>query len=157
VKNREDVAMAIVRWDPFREMADVRDRFAWLFSDYDGASPGNAVAGGTWLPAVDIYANDNHEYLITAELPDVNRDDIDVTVENNTLTLRGEKKMNEGVRNERFHRVERTYGTFRRSFTLPNTVDAAKVRAEFKDGVLTLRLPLREETKPTQIPIQVSG
>jgi HSP20 family protein len=149
--------MAIVRWDPFREMADIRDRYTWLFSDDDGASPGNAVTGGTWLLPVDIYGSDEREILISAELPDVMRDDIEVTVENNTLTLRGEKKMDQGIRSDRVHRAERSYGTFKRSFTLPNAVDTVKVRAEFRDGVLTLRLPLREETTPKQIPIRVSA
>ena len=149
--------MAILRCDPFREMADARDRLNWLFGEDDVASPGNAVTSGSWLPPVDIYATDQHEFLITAELPDVQLEDFEVTVENTTLTLRGEKKMDDGIGDERFHRVERRYGTFRRSFTLPTTVDSSKVRAEYKDGVLTLRLPLREETKPRQIQIQLSA
>ena len=149
--------MAIVRWTPFGETADVRNRLNWWLGGDDGPFASGVVGDSTWLPPADIRTGDNHEFLITVELPDVRREDIDLTVEDHTLTLRGEKKIDPEIRHERFHRVERSYGTFRRSFTLPNTVDAAKVRAEYRDGVLTLRLPLREETKPRQVAIETSA
>jgi HSP20 family protein len=106
---------------------------------------------------VDIYETDAHDVIIKAELPDMTREDIEVTVENDTLTLKGERKMPEGIKDEQFRRVERTYGAFTRSFTLPNTVDAAKVSAEYKHGVLTVKLPFREEAKPRTINVEVAA
>jgi HSP20 family protein len=112
---------------------------------------------GSWVPAVDIYETDNHDMVIKAELPDMTREDIEVTVENNTLTLRGERKLPGNVKEEQFRRVERHYGMFNRSFTLPTTVDASKVSAEYKHGVLTVRLPFREEAKPRTINVEVAA
>ena len=125
--------MAIVRWDPFREF------------------------GGAWMPPVDIYSTGAHELVIKAEIPGMNKDEIDITVENFTLTIRGEKKTEQAVKDDQFHRVERSYGTFTRSFALPHTVDAGKVEAEYKDGVLTIKLPQREEAKPKQIRVNVAA
>jgi HSP20 family protein len=105
---------------------------------------------------VDIYETGNHELVLKAELPDVPREDITLRVENNTLTISGERKMDGEIKEEQYHRVERTYGTFSRSFTLPPTVDTGAIGAEYKNGVLTVRLPLREEAKPKQIQVQVS-
>lgn len=150
--------MAIVRWDPFREFATMQDRFNHLFKEfYSRVGSDDVMTRGTWVPPVDIYSDGNHQLIIKAELPDMKRDDIEVTVENNTLTLRGEKKWDREIKEEQFHRMERSYGTFTRSFTLPNTVDSGNVRAEYKDGVLTVRLPFREEAKPKQIPVQVAA
>jgi HSP20 family protein len=112
---------------------------------------------GSWVPPVDIYENGNHELIIKAELPAMTREDIDVTIENNTLTLHGEKKFEPDVKEEQFHRVERSYGAFTRSFGLPPTVDVAKVSADYKDGVLTVKLPFREEAKPKQIKVGVAA
>ena len=106
---------------------------------------------------MDIYETDAHDVIIKAELPDMTREDIEVTVENNTLTLRGERKMPADVKEEQFRRVERAYGAFTRSFTLPNTVDASKVSAEYKNGVLTVKLPFREEAKPRTINVEVAA
>jgi HSP20 family protein len=132
--------MTIVRWDPFRDFG------------FAGAS--------TWMPPVDIYQTGEHELVLKAELPDMSREDIDITVENFVLTIKGEKKFGagvEGVKEEQFHHVERRYGTFSRSFSLPQTVDAGRVSAEYKNGVLTVRLPLREEAKPRQIKVDVAA
>jgi HSP20 family protein len=104
---------------------------------------------------VDIFENDKHEIVLRAELPGLKREEIDIRVENNTLTLRGERKRDAEVKQESYHRVERSYGSFSRSFSLPNTVSADKVSATFTDGVLTITLPLREEAKPRQIQVQV--
>ena len=109
------------------------------------------------MPPVDIYSTGEHELVIKAELPGMNRDAIDITVENFTLTIRGEKKTEHEIKDEQFHRVERSYGTFTRSFALPHTVDSNKVQAEYKDGVLTVKLPLREEAKPKQIKVNVAA
>jgi HSP20 family protein len=129
--------MTIVRWDPFRDF-------------------GFAQAS-TWMPPVDIFQTGEHELVLKAEVPDMSREDIDVTVENFVLTIKGEKKLADEVKEEQFHHVERRYGTFSRSFSLPHTVDAAKVSAEYRNGLLTVRLPLREEAKPRQIKVDVAA
>jgi len=129
--------MAIVRWDPFRDFG--------------------FVAANSWVPPVDIYQNGDHELVLKAELPDMTREDINITVENGTLTVSGEKKLSSEVKEEQFHHVERRYGTFSRAFSLPQTVDPAKVSAEYKNGVLTVRLPLREESKPRSIKVDVAA
>jgi HSP20 family protein len=146
--------MTLVRWsDPFREFAQLQDRINRVFTD-GGAG---LLTSGTWVPPVDVYQNGDHELVLKAELPDMTREDIDITVDNGTLTIRGEKKFSNEVKEESYRRIERRYGTFSRSFSLPQTVDAAKVGAEYKDGVLTVRLPLREEAKPRQIKVDVAA
>ena len=127
--------MTLVRWDPFREFAQFQDQL------------------NAWVPPVDIYQNGDNELVLKADLPDMVREDIDVTVENGTLTIKGEKKFAGEPKEEQFHRIERRYGAFSRSFSLPQTVDAAKVSAEYKNGVLTVRLPVREEAKPRSIKV----
>jgi HSP20 family protein len=149
--------MAIVRWDPFRELNAVQERMNRLFGDAYRAADDDVMRRGAWMPPVDIYDSGNHELVIKAELPDMTKDDIEITVESNTLTLRGEKKMDSTIKDECCHRIERTYGTFSRSFSLPTTVDTAKVAADYKNGVLTIKLPVREEAKPKQIQVQVQG
>lgn len=150
--------MAIVRWDPFREFATIQGHLNRVLGAEDGHTSADDVMNrGAWLPPVDIYSNGNHDLMIKAEIPDMKKDDIDVTVENNTLTIRGEKKMEENMTEEQFHRVERSYGTFARSFTLPNTVDPNKVQADYKNGVLTITLPFREEAKPKQIKVNIAA
>jgi HSP20 family protein len=141
--------MALVRWDPIRELAAMEvDRLNNMFSNFygEGFSRG-------WVPPVDIYETEQHELVIKAELPDVKREDIGVTFENNVLTLKGERKAEQQISRDRFQRVERFQGTFSRSFTLPATVDAGKISATYKDGVLTVRLPQREEAQPKQITV----
>jgi HSP20 family protein len=112
---------------------------------------------GNWIPPVDIYETEAHDVVVKAELPDMPREDIEVKVENNTLILRGTKKLPEGVKDEHVRRIERSYGAFHRAFTLPNTVDATKVSAEYKNGVLTVKLPYREEAKPRTINVEVAA
>jgi HSP20 family protein len=153
--------MTLVRWnDPFREFAQLQERINRAFSDAYGRSD-NADEGlmntGTWVPPVDIYQNGDHEVVLKAELPDMTREAIDITVENGTLTIKGEKRFSNEVKEESFHRIERRYGRFSRSFTLPPTVDAGKVSADYRDGVLTVRLPLRDEAKPRQIKVDVAA
>ena len=108
----------------------------------------------TWSPTCDIYETDN-EIVVKAELPEVKKEDVNVSVENNILTLRGERKFSEETKKENYHRLERSYGEFSRSFTLPNFVDAGKINAEFKDGMLRVTMPKREEAKPKQIEVKV--
>ena len=148
--------MALTRYEPFREFSSLQDRINWLFGD-GYSRDDEAVVGGTLVPPMDVLENDNHDLVITAELPDMKREDIHVTVDTNTLTLRGEKKATQEVTENNYRRVERSYGTFSRSFSLPNTVDASKVSADYKNGVLTVKLPFREEAKPRSIDVQVNA
>ena len=150
--------MTLVRWsDPFREFAQLQDRINRVFSSTYGQSDDGLMTSGTWAPPVDIYQTGDHEVVLKAELPDMTREDIDITVDNGTLTIRGEKKFSNEVKEESFHRIERRYGAFSRSFSLPQTVDTSKVGADYKNGVLTVRLPLREEAKPRQIKVDVAA
>ena len=150
--------MTILRWDPLREVAQLQDRLNRVIGDTYGRSHDDGfMTTGEWVPPVDIYQNGDHELVLEAELPDMSREDIEVSVDKGTLTIKGEKKVTGEVKEEQFHRVERRYGTFSRSFSLPPTVDAAKIGAEYKNGVLTVRLPLREEAKPRQIKVDVAA
>ena len=143
--------MAIVRWEPARELATMEiERLNRMFTDFYGEAFSRA-----WVPAVDIYETDAHEVVVKAELPDMKREDINLTFENGVLTLKGERKVQQEVKKESYQRIERRHGVFSRSFTLPNTVDAGKISASYKDGVLTIRLPQREEAKPKQIAVNV--
>src|SRR6185295_1987036 len=148
--------MTIVRWDQMRDVAAQQERMSRMFEGFDGRAQED-VTRGAWVPAVDIYSNGQHELVLKAELPDMKEDEIDLTVENNTLTIRGEKKLDTDVAEGQFHRIERSYGSFVRTFALPPTVDAGQVSAEYKAGVLTVRLPLREEAKPKQIKVQIAA
>jgi len=141
--------MALVRWDPTRELAGMEiDRLNRMFSEFY-----NEAFTRAWVPAVDIYEGQDHEVVIKAELPDMKRDDISVTFENNVLTLKGERTFDKESTREKYQRLERSYGSFSRSFTLPASVDASRISAAYKDGVLTIRLPQREEAKPKQIEV----
>ncbi len=143
--------MALVRWNPIGSLAGMEiDRLNQMFADLQSEAFNQA-----WVPAVDIYETDSHEVVIKAELPDVKREDIGVTFENNVLTLTGERKQEQSTKREQFQRIERRFGTFSRSFTLPTSVDAGQIAASYKDGVLTIRLPRREEAKPKQIAVNV--
>lgn len=147
--------MAIVKVDPFREISAMQDRMARLFGDVYLRDEDTAFRGA-WAPAVDIFETEHHDLVIKAEVPGMTREDIEVTVENSTLVLKGTKKFDADVKEENYRRIERTYGTFNRSFTLPNTVDATKVSAEYKNGVLTVKLPFREEARPRTINVDVA-
>jgi HSP20 family protein len=149
--------MAVIRWTPLQDLAAVQDRMNRLFNEFHNRHDDDVMTRGAWVPPVDIFENGNKELVIKAELPAMTREEIDVTVENQTLTIRGEKKFNQEIKDEQYHRVERTYGSFSRSFSLPSTVDVTKVSADYKDGVLTVTLPLREEAKPKQIKVEVAA
>jgi HSP20 family protein len=148
--------MNIVRFDPFREVAVLQDRMSRVFGDLSRRFDDDMTARGAWVPPVDIYENDQHELVLKAELPDLKREDIDIRVESNALTLSGQKKAEQEVNEDRYHRIERTYGHFSRTFSLPNTVDTGKIAAEYKNGVLTVRLPQREDARPKQIQVQIN-
>ena len=147
--------MTLVRWDPFRELNVIQDRMNRILGDYYRGADDDVMRRGAWVPPVDIYDTGNHELVIKAELPDVNKEDIEITVENGSLTLKGEKRMDADIKDEQCRRIERAYGSFSRSFSLPPTVDASKVSADYKNGVLTIKLPVREEAKPKQVQVQV--
>ena len=129
--------MTIARWDPFRDFG--------------------FTTGATWVPPVDVFQTGEHELVLKAELPDMSREDIDVSVENFVLTIKGEKKLAAEVKEDQYQHIERRYGAFSRSFSLPRTVDSSKVAADYRSGVLTIRLPLREEAKPRQIKVDVAA
>jgi HSP20 family protein len=152
--------MTIVRWEPFRDLVSIQDRMNRIFDEaFRGVPRPGAeedwALGGTWAPAVDIYEHEGN-LVLKAELPGIDLKDVDVRVENNVLTLKGERRFENEVKREQYHRVERAYGQFSRSFTLPNVVDTEKIKAEFRDGVLRVTLPKREEAKPKQISISVT-
>lgn len=151
--------MTIVRWEPFRDLMGLQDRMNRLFDEsFRGIQRGGEddwSLGGSWAPLVDIYEHEGN-IVLKAELPGLQPKDVDVRVENNLLTLRGQRQFSDEVKREHYHRVERAYGSFSRSFTLPSVVDTDKIRAEFKDGVLRLTLPKREEAKPKQIAIDIT-
>jgi len=151
--------MSIVRWEPFRDLLTAQDRFNRIFNDTLGSAfqgQGDEDLGTrAWAPAVDIYETD-HDLVMQAELPGIDPKDVEVRVEDSTLYLKGERKFENEVKEGSFHRTERSYGTFTRSFSLPGSVDAEKVHAEYKNGVLTLTLPKREEAKPKLIKINFS-
>ena len=150
--------MAIVRWlDPFRDLTGIQDRMNQIFEDALSRSRGRdeGMRTGMWTPAVDIYER-NDFVVVKAELPGVEKDQISVEVKDGILTLRGERKLERDVKEESYHRIERAYGSFLRSFSLPVSVDQDKVKAKFKDGVLEVELPKKEKAKPKQIKVDVT-
>jgi HSP20 family protein len=149
---------ALTRWDPFKEMEDAQNRLARFF----GLSPARLTNGEKeamtvteWSPAVEI-TEDDKEWLVKADLPEVKKEDVKVTVENGVLTITGERKLEKEEKNKKYHRIERSYGNFLRSFTLPDAADASKLSAEFKDGVLKVHLPKGEKAKPKAVEVKVA-
>lgn len=146
---------SITRWDPFRGLSTLQDEVNRLFdSTFKGNSSSSTLTA--WAPAVDIYETEN-ELVVKADLPDISEKDIDVRVENNMLTIRGERKFDQTVKEDNFLRVERAYGAFSRSFSLPNTVNTEGIQATYKNGVLQVELPKRAESKPKQVKVNVSN
>jgi HSP20 family protein len=149
-------------WNPFKEMEEMTNRMGSLFDRYFGLMPlrGNGdreelLTPTEWFPPVDI-TEDKSEYVIKAELPEVKKDELHVDVENGVLTMKGERKFEKEEKGKKYHRVERSYGTFVRSFTLPEDADSSKVNAEFKEGVLHVRIAKTEQAKPKAIEVKVS-
>jgi HSP20 family protein len=147
----------VTRWDPFKEMDELNRRLGSLFSlSQPRAGNGKeAMTVAEWSPLVDI-TEDAREYLIKAELPEVRKEDVKVTVEDGVLSITGERKFEKEEKDKRYHRIERAYGSFTRSFTVPEDADDSKVSAEFKDGVLTVRLSKNEKARPKSIDVKVS-
>ena len=150
--------MAVVRWDPFRELEEMSERLNRMVARPAGSPPvGSAKEVMTvayWTPTVDISESET-EYAIKAELPEVKKEDVKVTVEDGVLTIQGDRKQEKEEKGKKYHRIERSYGRFVRSFTLPDTVDESKVKAEYTDGVLHLHLPKSEKAKPKQIDVKI--
>jgi len=146
--------LTLNRWEPFRGATTLQDQVNRLFDTVlDRSGEGSNLT--TWAPAVDIYETE-HELVVKADLPDVDPKDLDIRVENNILTLRGERKFEKKVDEDNYLRVERTYGSFSRSFSLASTVNAEAIKADYQNGVLTLTVPKREEAKPKQIKVNVA-
>ncbi len=146
--------MAIVRWDPFREVASLQNRVNALFRDFGEGD--SAVAAASFVPAVDIY-EDEKNVSLQLEVPGVDQKDLDVSVENNVLTVKGERKLDKEEKEENFHRIERRYGSFYRSFTLPSTVDTENIDARYEAGILKLELKKKPEAQPRQIKVHVAA
>jgi HSP20 family protein len=145
--------MTITRWNPIHDLAAVEvERLNRMFNQVFGGEP---LASGAWTPAVDIFEAPNHDLIVKAEVPAMKKEDIKVTVEQNVLTIEGERKLDSDVARDQYHRLERGFGAFRRSFTLPATLDGSRVSASYTDGVLTVTLPQKAEAQPRQI--QVNG
>ena len=145
---------SITRFEPFRGVSSLQDQINRLFTEAFDRSEGGSLT--PWAPAVDIYETE-HELVVKADLPDVKPEELDIRVEKNILTIRGERKFEKKVDENNYLRVERSYGSFSRSFSLANTVNTEAIKAEYKDGVLTLSIPKREEAKPKQIKVQVGA
>ncbi len=158
--------MTLIRWNPIREItawhpvSDLSGEFVNMQREIDrifdrfsgGISDDNDVS--TWLPVVDVVENKD-DYIVKVELPGVNKDDVKITVNNGVLTIRGEKKQEQESKDKNYHRIERSYGVFQRSFTLPSSVKSDKIDASHNDGVLTITLPKAEESKPKEIEVKV--
>jgi HSP20 family protein len=146
---------SITRWEPFRNLASLQEQVNRLFEGNFSHDRDQSTLTA-WSPSVDVYETEN-ELVIKADLPEVVEKDIDVRVENNMLTIRGERKLEQKVKEENYLRMERSYGFFTRSFSLPNTVNTEQIQAHYSDGVLTVTLPKRAESKPKQVKINVSN
>jgi HSP20 family protein len=145
--------MQLTKWDPFREMEEMFERFSRpLGWRHRGGQ--ELMTGGDWVPRVDIAETDK-EFIIKADLPEIKKEEVSVTVDKGVLTLRGERKQEKEEKDKKFHRIERLYGSFTRSFTLPANVDETKVDAAFKDGILQLTIPKTKETKPKEIEVKI--
>jgi HSP20 family protein len=155
--------MTLIRWDPFRELVTLQDRMNRLFQD-TWANPGSAslrgseesLTSGAFIPPVDVY-EDDHAIVLKMEVPGIDQKDIDIRLENSVLSVHGERKFEKEEKEENFQRIERRYGSFTRSFTLPNTVDMENVQADYENGVLKVKLTKRAEAKPKQIKVNIGS
>ncbi len=147
--------MSLVHWNPFRELSAFDTPYNRVFCHVIPVTD-EVPRESSWVPAVDVYETDDHALVVSAELPGIESKDVSVALENGVLTITGERKVDTEVDRERWYRSERAYGTFRRSFTLPRTVDVGAVTAEHKNGTLRVRLPLKEEAKPHRITVNAA-
>jgi HSP20 family protein len=152
-----DMINTLTRWEPVRELEELQDRFSNLLGRplLRRTNGKEGITLADWSPLADI-TEDDHEYLITAELPDVRKEDVKISVENGMLTISGERRFEKEEKRKKHHRIERSYGTFFRSFTLPSDANADKIKAKFKNGLLMVHLPKNEKVKPKQIEVQVA-
>jgi len=145
--------MAIIRWDPFRDLVSIRDKMNRLFEDaVTQRGEEKELVASSWAPAVDIY-EDESQLVLTAEVPGLNDKDVEIKIEDNVLSIQGERKLEKETREENYHRIERAYGAFYRSFTLPNYIDQDKIKAEHENGVLKITMPKKAELKPRKVRI----
>ena len=153
--------MSLIRWNPTRDLAtfpsdifNMQREMNKMFDSFSRGVDEPTLPNGNWMPAVDVAEEDN-KYVVKIELPGVNKDDVKITLESSILTIRGEKKAEKETKEKNYHRMERSYGSFLRSFNLPTTVKNDKIDAEYRDGILTITLPKVEEAKPKQIEVKV--
>jgi len=145
--------VAIIRWDPFRDLVTLRERMNRLFEDMAASrSEGKDLMTSTWVPSVDIFETES-DVVLAAEVPGIDEKDIEIKVEDNTLTIKGERKFEKETKEENYHRIERSYGSFFRSFALPSYVDHEKIEAQFENGVLKVHMPKKAEVKPRKVRI----
>ena len=145
--------MAIIRWDPFRDVVTLRERMNRMFEDvFSGRKDDKELTPTSWAPAVDIYETEN-ELVLSAEIPGLSEKEVEIKVEDNTLTLKGERRFEKETKEENYHRIERSYGSFYRAFTLPNSIDPDKIQAEHENGVLRVSMPKRHELNPRTVKI----
>ncbi|KPK35097.1 MAG: heat-shock protein [Nitrospira bacterium SG8_35_1] len=145
--------MQLTKWDPFREMEDVFDRYSKTLS-WPRFGRQEVMTRGDWIPRVDITETDK-EFIIKADLPEVKKEEVKISVDNGVLSIQGERKQEKEEKNKKFHRVERFYGNFTRSFTIPENVDETNVEASFKDGTLTIQLPKTTKSKPKAVNVEI--
>jgi HSP20 family protein len=148
--------MAITRWYPFRDSVVLQNRLHSLFQEHDRSENGEPVSASSFVPPVDIY-EDEHKIVLKLEVPGMKEEDLDIQLENTTLTVRGERKFEKEEKEENFHRIERRYGSFYRAFTIPNTVNPDSVKADYDAGVLSIQLDKRAEARPKQIKVQAGS
>ena len=146
--------MAIARWDPFRDVLALQNRMNSIFQEYNRQQADGDVATAAFVPPVDIY-EDEHKIVLKLEVPGMKESDLDIQLENQVLTVKGERKFEKEEKEENFHRIERRYGSFYRSFTIPNTVNPESVKAGYDAGVLRIELAKRQEAKPKQIKVEI--
>jgi HSP20 family protein len=146
--------MAITRWDPFRDVLALQNRMNSIFQEYNRQQADGDVATAAFVPPVDIY-EDEHKIVLKLEVPGMKESDLDIQLENQVLTVKGERKFEKEEKEENFHRIERRYGSFYRSFTIPNTVNPESVKAGYDAGVLRIELAKRQEAKPKQIKVEI--
>jgi HSP20 family protein len=155
VFGEREVLMSIIRWSPFREFEDIQTRLNRLFNERAVREEDDTPFTADWMPAVDVQETEK-EYLIKADLPEVKKEDVKVTVHDGVMTIEGERKLEKEEKGKKFHRIERAYGRFVRRFTLPDGADEAKVMAEFKDGVLNVRVPKSPTARPKTVEVKVA-
>ena len=145
--------MAIIRWDPFRDLVSLREKMNRLFEEaFTSRGEEKDLVAGTWTPSVDIYETES-ALVLTAEVPGIDENDIEIKIEDNTLTLTGERRFEKETKEENYHRIERAYGSFYRSFTLPNSIDQDKIEAQHENGVLKINMPKKPELKPRKVKV----